>query len=182
MDVTCAVEGCDRPRKTRGWCNTHYERWRRNGDPGSAGDARRRPVTTCSIEGCEKRAKARGLCGTHWSRWRHHGDPTYTERNYGAKRRVRPDGYVDVWLPDHPLAVGGGYVLEHRLVAWNAGLLTEPDSDIHVHHKNEIKHDNGPENLEVMSKGDHHRHHIDEAGYVINQYGIWPVRRNRRTA
>lgn len=23
----CAVEGCDRPAKTRGWCHTHYKRW-----------------------------------------------------------------------------------------------------------------------------------------------------------
>ena len=28
---TCSIEGCVRPRKSRGWCNTHYERWRRHG-------------------------------------------------------------------------------------------------------------------------------------------------------
>lgn len=27
----CSVEGCQRPRKSRGWCGTHHERWRRNG-------------------------------------------------------------------------------------------------------------------------------------------------------
>lgn len=26
---TCAVDGCDRPARSRGWCNTHYEYWRR---------------------------------------------------------------------------------------------------------------------------------------------------------
>jgi hypothetical protein len=29
----CAVEGCDRPRRARGWCEFHYRRWYRNGDP-----------------------------------------------------------------------------------------------------------------------------------------------------
>jgi len=32
-DGTCAVNGCDRPSITRGWCNAHYIRWRTHGDP-----------------------------------------------------------------------------------------------------------------------------------------------------
>jgi hypothetical protein len=30
--VACSVEGCNRPRKSRGFCGTHYERWRLHGD------------------------------------------------------------------------------------------------------------------------------------------------------
>lgn len=30
---TCAVDGCDNPTRARGWCETHYQRWRRHGDP-----------------------------------------------------------------------------------------------------------------------------------------------------
>lgn len=30
---TCSIEGCERPHNARGWCTTHYERWRRHGDP-----------------------------------------------------------------------------------------------------------------------------------------------------
>lgn len=29
----CSVDGCRKPAKARGWCNTHYERWRKNGGP-----------------------------------------------------------------------------------------------------------------------------------------------------
>lgn len=29
----CAVEGCDKTAAKRGWCGTHYQRWRLNGDP-----------------------------------------------------------------------------------------------------------------------------------------------------
>jgi hypothetical protein len=30
-DRTCSVDGCDNPIDARGWCHTHYERWRRTG-------------------------------------------------------------------------------------------------------------------------------------------------------
>lgn len=28
---TCTIEGCEKRINARGWCNTHYERWRRHG-------------------------------------------------------------------------------------------------------------------------------------------------------
>ena len=30
--MTCAVEGCDRARRARGWCDGHYKRWQTTGD------------------------------------------------------------------------------------------------------------------------------------------------------
>lgn len=31
---TCCIEGCDRPRvSSPGWCNAHYKRWKRHGNP-----------------------------------------------------------------------------------------------------------------------------------------------------
>lgn len=29
----CSINGCEKPLYGKGWCNTHYMRWRRNGDP-----------------------------------------------------------------------------------------------------------------------------------------------------
>lgn len=29
----CAIEGCNKPSKHRGWCGMHYQRWQRHGDP-----------------------------------------------------------------------------------------------------------------------------------------------------
>lgn len=33
MTPVCTVPGCDLPCNARGWCSTHYHRWRRHGDP-----------------------------------------------------------------------------------------------------------------------------------------------------
>ncbi|NQD41439.1 hypothetical protein [Glutamicibacter halophytocola] len=62
-------------------------------------------------------------------------------------------GRIHVYKPDHPLANTGreypGYVLEHRMVAWDAGLLTDPA--LQVRHINKIPSDNRLENLKVSS-------------------------------
>lgn len=33
MIKQCSIDGCGKPRYVRGWCNAHYLRWRRYGDP-----------------------------------------------------------------------------------------------------------------------------------------------------
>ena len=32
-DVQCSIDGCGNPMLCRSWCEKHYARWRRNGDP-----------------------------------------------------------------------------------------------------------------------------------------------------
>jgi len=36
---TCSVEGCEKAHRAKGYCTTHYQRWRYHGDPHMTADA-----------------------------------------------------------------------------------------------------------------------------------------------
>lgn len=40
----CTIPGCGKREMARGWCNNHYYRWKRNGDPLGGGTAMRAAV------------------------------------------------------------------------------------------------------------------------------------------
>lgn len=53
----CKIEGCDKPARSRGWCNNHYAKWHRTGNPlgsDALGRQARKRATT------EKRCR---ICG-----------------------------------------------------------------------------------------------------------------------
>lgn len=70
----CSVLDCTQPPVARGWCEAHYRRWRRHGDP--LGGLHYR--AGCRVDGCPNRHNAKGFCAMHYARWRRHGDPEWT--------------------------------------------------------------------------------------------------------
>ena len=69
----CKIDGCDGMSVKRGWCEMHYRRYQRDGDPGGAEPKRHAPGTLrCTVEGCEREDYyAGGLCALHYQRmWR----------------------------------------------------------------------------------------------------------------
>lgn len=43
--MDCTLDGCDRPHVARGFCQLHYVRWQKNGDPNIVGRRGRLPGT-----------------------------------------------------------------------------------------------------------------------------------------
>lgn len=151
--ATCSIDGCENPHLARGWCGTHYTRWRRTGDPGGVEDLRRRPKTSCAVDGCDAIARSRGWCSTHYWRWRVHGDPSY---KVVGERPVRR-------LPDHPLAPPSGVIRVSRIVFFEKSGGVCPPCEwcgveltwetVCVDHLNSNTSDNRPDNLVASCRG-----------------------------
>lgn len=68
-------------------------------------------------------------------------------------------GYAKVRVgTGHPLADPNGYAYEHLVVWVSAGRPT-PSADEVLHHKNEDRLDNRIENLELVTRSEHNKHH-----------------------
>lgn len=76
-------------------------------------------------------------------------------------RKVRKDGYVSIYFPDHPMSTKDGYIMEHDLIM-ECLIGRRLREDEIVHHKNHVRCDNRKENLELMTFNDHAKLHMEE--------------------
>lgn len=84
--------------------------------------------------------------------------------NWKGGKYIDGNGYVLVYAPDHPFPSTGKYIYEHRLVMEKIiGRYLLPEEQ--VHHTNEVKHDNRPENLVLFANASEHRkYHLQYNG------------------
>lgn len=74
---------------------------------------------------------------------------------YTGGRHVGANGYVYLLMPGHPDADPRGYIYEHRWIAEQLAGRALRNGEV-VHHRNEIKTDNRPENLQLLTSQSEH--------------------------
>ena len=83
----CSVEGCDRSVWARGYCNYHYNLFRKTGKL-RIGEYLKNPQE-CIVDGCRRPPKAKGLCEMHYARYKKHGTAgtaNYIREPHGLRR------------------------------------------------------------------------------------------------
>jgi hypothetical protein len=149
----CSIDGCgkDGKDKWRTWCQSHYQRWRRHGDPLITKGPTPGAQQFCSLDGCDKKHYAKTYCKLHYCRIVNTGSPGSVNKiinEDGQARYIKRDGYVGVSDPHK--RTKGGHVLEHRLVMeQHLGRFLLPHEN--VHHVNGVRSDNRINNLELWS-------------------------------
>lgn len=161
----CSVPGCGEPHHAKGYCRVHRRRVRTNGAPGPA-ETKKGVRGVCRVPGCGKITSAHGYCKMHESRARRNGgDPGPAERIYAP----RGSGYMHAGY--RIVYRGGKQIKEHRAIMEEMlGRTLETFED--VHHRNGIRDDNRPENLElwVNVRQPHGQRAADLVQFVVEHY------------
>jgi hypothetical protein len=63
--IVCSVEGCDRNSLARQLCSTHYNKWRRYGDPLGG----RWKSAGCKEDGCGRQVVGQNWCEAHYNKF-----------------------------------------------------------------------------------------------------------------
>lgn len=87
----CTVPNCGRPHKARGYCQAHYQHFKRGVPIKEAIRPRdQQRHDHCTAEACKREVKAHGLCHMHYARFLRHGSTDYRERQKSEKPCAHP--------------------------------------------------------------------------------------------
>lgn len=134
---SCIIPECSSDVYGYGYCNKHYSRWKRYGDPYMLRKAPNGTHTnkTCRLDECNDPARLRGYCNTHGLRFTRHGDPHYLEkpRAYGpeelcAATNCNKPPRINGYCPTHNARVksNGSPDVTQRQGSWAGITCYEP--------------------------------------------------------
>lgn len=117
----------------------------------------------CKVNECKKDTSkgANGYCGMHYARFKRYGDELYITPEYKRRlnaREAQLKKVKDIKDTTYKKYLGKH---EHRVIAEQM-IGRKLKTDEHVHHIDGNKHNNLPNNLQVMNKFDHLKLHAEE--------------------
>jgi hypothetical protein len=140
-ELFCARAHCVKLVFADGLCRSHYDTRRRLDDQA---DLRNRRA--CAVQGCKRPWVSGDYCALHGQRARLTGEPGPVN----PLRAARGEGHLGK-SGYRTITVSGRSMPEHRWVMEQ--MLGRPMHPFETpHHKNGIRHDNRPENLELWTK------------------------------
>ena len=162
ISMECDQTGCKSTATVRGFCQDH----KKPSGKRVRAFGKKPKDAQCSVEGCGRAYLAKGFCGKHYHSHYRYNDATRRDRRERGSGSIK-QGY-------RMLTVSGRQILEHRLVM--EGILGRrllPGEN--VHHKNGVRLDNRPENLELWSSSQPPGQRVtDKVGWareIIHLYG-----------
>ena len=176
----CDIEDCEKKMIARGWCDTHYKRWQKHGDP--LIKEVERPKRLCSIENCDRPHLGRGWCSMHYARWQKTGDPNSKgSRPYNmskkefvewilSKKIVQPDG---CWVQNELKPAADGYIKitfsgkalsAHRIIV--EIISGDLSGNIVVHHKCHNRGCINPNHLQPVTPEENHAEMFEYQMYM----------------
>ena len=71
----CSIPDCGKPVRARGYCESHYRKLKRSGDPNGVRAPYQKSPEVCTVDGCNRKPLGKGLCHNHYRRMSLYGDP-----------------------------------------------------------------------------------------------------------
>jgi HNH endonuclease len=169
---TCSEDDCEKKHQAKGLCAMHYTRQREGRQV--AGPSLRPRGRQCSWPTCMSPHNAKGFCAMHYAR-HVEGRPMDVPARPHRKKGEAPAVIGGVWTDRKGYRVfryNGQQVKEHRYIMeqyLGRSLLPEES----VHHRNGVKSDNRPENLELWvgwGKQPSGQRVLDLIAFVLDHY------------
>lgn len=134
----CSYEGCNKGQAKNEFCLKHQNN-------------ESKPERLCSVENCDRKHYSKNMCRMHYARKIRTGNTELKSRN--KDWTLNNHGYLYRIESGHIAANKVGLIYQHREVM--SEILGRPLTNHEtVHHKNGVRSDNRPENLELRTS--HH--------------------------
>ena len=166
----CSISWCDRKPKSNGLCSMHIQRQKNGTDMEARPESFQQNMgKSCRIPECERNAHCKGMCKLHYEQVKRGLTPGPPKKRTIKKGEwyTLESGYVF-------RTKDGRREFQHRVVMAEV-IGRELYSHETPHHRNGIRDDNRPENLELWSKSQPAGQRVEDkiawAKEFLAQYG-----------